>query len=228
MDISADVRKRIIENSEEKYQKFFSALTPGVNNILGVRIPTLRKIAKDIYKSDWKNFLSNCSAEYVEETMLKGFVIGLIKDSPENILCYVENFVNEIDNWAVCDTFCCSLKFVNSNKALVWDFLQKYLNSKKEYEIRFGVVILLTYFIDEDYIDRVLSVLEKIRTEDYYAQMAIAWAISICYVKFETKTLAILKNNKLSQIIHNKSIQKIIESNRVSKETKSKLKLMKK
>lgn len=228
MNIVEDVRKRIKLEAEEKYQKFSSSLLPGIKNVAGVRLPILRKIAKEIYKSDWKTFLDNKSFEFMEEKMLKGMVIGLLKEPPDVIYNYIEKFIPDIDNWAICDSFCCGLKFINKNKSETWDFIQKYLNSKKEYEIRFGAVIILNFFIDEEYIDNSLKILSQIKTNDYYAQMAIAWALSICYIKFEEKTLDCLLNSNMDKFIYNKTIQKIIESNRISKETKNKLKLLKK
>ncbi len=227
MSIIDEVREQILQEADEKYQKFSSALLPGVNNVVGVRLPVLRKISREIYKSDWQTYLKNNDCRFMEETMLKGMVIGLIKDEPEKILNYIENFVPEINNWSVCDSFCCGLKFIKKNKELVWNFVQKYLNSEKEFEIRFGVVVLLNYFIEENYIDRVLEKLEKVKTTDYYAQMAAAWAISICYIKFEAKTLDFLKKPSIDKAVFNKSIQKIIESNRISKETKIMLKAIK-
>ena len=218
MSIIDEVREQILQEADEKYQKFSSALLPGVNNVVGVRLPVLRKISREIYKSDWQTYLKNNDCRFMEETMLKGMVIGLIKDEPEKILNYIENFVPEINNWSVCDSFCCGLKFIKKNKELVWNFVQKYLNSEKEFEIRFGVVVLLNYFIEENYIDRVLEKLEKVKTTDYYAQMAAAWAISICYIKFEAKTLDFLKKPSIDKAVFNKSIQKIIESNRISKD----------
>ena len=227
MSIIDEVREQILQEADEKYQKFSSALLPGVNNVVGVRLPVLRKISREIYKSDWQTYLKNNDCRFMEETMLKGMVIGLIKDEPEKILNYIENFVPEINNWSVCDSFCCGLKFIKKNKELVWNFVQKYLNSEKEFEIRFGVVVLLNYFIEENYIDSVLEKLEKVKTTDYYAQMAAAWAISICYIKFEAKTLDFLKKPSIDKAVFNKSIQKIIESNRISKETKIMLKAIK-
>lgn len=227
MSIIDEVREQILQEADEKYQKFSSALLPGVNNVVGVRLPVLRKISREIYKSDWQTYLKNNDCRFMEETMLKGMVIGLIKDEPEKILNYIENFVPEINNWSVCDSFCCGLKFIKKNKELVWNFVQKYLNSEKEFEIRFGVLVLLNYFIEENYIDRVLEKLEKVKTTDYYAQMAAAWAISICYIKFEAKTLDFLKKPSIDKAVFNKSIQKIIESNRISKETKIMLKAIK-
>lgn len=227
MSIINKIREQILQEADEKYQKFSSALLPGVNNVVGVRLPVLRKISREIYKSDWQTYLKNNDCRFMEETMLKGMVIGLIKDEPEKILDYIEKFVPEINNWSVCDSFCCGLKFIKNNKELVWNFIQKYLNSEKEFEIRFGIVVLLNYYIEENYIDRVLEKLETVKTTDYYAQMAAAWAISICYIKFEAKTLDFLKKSSIDTTVFNKSIQKIIESNRISKETKIMLKAIK-
>lgn len=229
MDIVTEVRERILQKSEEKFQKFSSSLLPGVNNVAGVRLPVLRKIACDIAKSDWQAYLKNKDCRFMEETMLKGLVIGLLKEPPEKMLLLIENFIPEITNWSVCDSFCCGLKFVKENKKLVWNFIQKYLKSDKEYEIRTAIVILLNFYIDEEYLNRVLNCLNNIRTEHYYARMAAAWAVSICYIKFEKETLDfLLKHCKLDNLTYNKAIQKITESHRISKETKAKLKLLKK
>lgn len=227
MSIIDEVRSKIRSNADEKYRKFSAALLPEVNNLAGVRLPLLRKFAREIAKSDPENFLNCRDCRFMEETMLKGMVIGLLKEHPEKLLARIEKFIPEIDNWSVCDSFCCGLKFTKNNKEIVWNFLQKYLNSEKEFEIRFGAVMLLNFYIDAEYIGRVLEVLGKIRTEDYYAEMSIAWAVSVCYVKFEEESLEFLKTAKLSKTIHNKSIQKIIESNRVPAETKAKLRLLK-
>ena len=143
-----DIKQRLISESEKEFQKFSASLIPNINNVLGVRLPKLRKIAKEIYKNgEWETFVNIDNLEYMEEVMLQGMVIGLIKKNPEDILNYVKNFVPKIDNWAVCDTFCSSLKFVSGNKKLVWNFIQPYFKSKKEYDIRFGYVMLLSYYI---------------------------------------------------------------------------------
>ena len=159
--------------------------------------------------------------------MLQGIVIGLIKKSPEEILGFVKNFIPKIDNWAVCDTFCNSIKFTNKNKKLVWQFIQPYFKSQEEYDIRFGYVMLLTYFIDDEYIDSVLDLIDSFKDERYYARMAAAWALSICYVKQPEKTFKYLKSSRLDNWTFNKSIQKICESLRVDKDTKNMLKCLK-
>ncbi len=222
------IKQRLLEESEKDYQKFSTKLIPNINNVLGIRIPKLRKIAKEIYKNgEWEEFLKQTEFEYMEEIMLQGMVIGLIKKNPEDILNYVKNFVPKIDNWAVCDTFCSSLKFVSGNKKLVWDFIQPYFKSKKEYDIRFGYVMLLSYYIDTDFIDRVLKLIDEFKDERYYAKMAAAWALSICYITFPEKTFEYLKISKLDNWTFNKSIQKICESLRVDKSTRAMLKCLK-
>lgn len=223
-----DIKLQILEKAENDYKEFFSSLIPNINNVLGVRLPVLRKIAKEIYKSEkWEDFIKQTDCQYMEEIMLQGMVIGLVKKSPEEILELVKDFVPKINNWAVCDTFCVGLKFTNKNKELVWDFIQPYFKSKEEYDIRFGYVMLLSYFIDDDYIDRILDLIDNFRDERYYSRMAVAWALSICYVKQPEKTLEYLKTSKLDNWTFNKSIQKICESLRVDKSTKNMLKCLK-
>ena len=145
----------------------------------------------------------------------------------EERLNYIESFVPKIDNWAICDSFCNTLKFVNKNKEIMWEFIQSYLKSYNEFEIRFAVVIILNYYITEDYIDLVLKTLDNIKHDGYYVKMAVAWAISMCFIKFEEKTMAYLKDNSLDDFTYNKSLQKICESLRVDKNTKELIKSMK-
>lgn len=217
-----DIRKRLEDLAEGDYQRFSASLLPNIDNVLGVRLPILRKIAKDISNSDWQGFLTS-DAIYMEETMLQGMVIGLIAKDLK-ALPLIENFIPKINNWSVCDSFCCGLKFVSAYKKEVYNFLQLYLNSKQEYEIRFGLVMLLNYYVEEDYLDEIFVVLDEFSSKDYYAQMAAAWLLSICYVKFPELTEEYLNNSKLDDYTFNKAIQKIIESNRIAKNEKLRLK----
>ena len=218
--------KQILKNeSEENYQKFSSSLIPNIDNILGVRLPKLRKIANEIYKTqDWQKFLQLNDCEFMEEIMLQGMVIGLIKSEPETILHHIKNFVPKIDNWSVCDSFCNGLKFTNKNKELVWSFIQPYFNSDKEYEIRFAYVMTLSYFLEEKYLCLIFEHIENFKDDRYYAKMAAAWALSMCFVKFPNKTYKYLKTSKLDTWTFNKTIQKICESLQVDKETKMRVK----
>jgi 3-methyladenine DNA glycosylase AlkD len=221
------IKEQLLELSEPAYQKFSAALIPTINNVIGVRLPVLRKLAKELVKSDWRGYLQQAESEYFEEVMLQGIVIGYLQTDVEEILHYVADFVPKIDNWSVCDSFCIGLKFTKTNRERVWDFLQPYLASNKPYEIRFGVVMLLDFYIEEEYISRVLSLLDSVEREDYYVKMAVAWAVSICYVKLPAPTLRYLGNNTLDVFTYNKALQKITESYRVDHDTKKMIRSMK-
>ena len=127
----------------------------------------------------------------------------------------------------MCDTFCTGLKFTKKNKTLLWDFINPYFYSEKEFEIRFAVVMALSYFVEKDYLDKIFAIFEQIKSDDYYAKMAVAWAVSVCMAKFPDETFSFIKRMKLTPWVHNKSIQKCIESFRISKEMKQKLKKLK-
>ena len=224
-----NIRKQLEELSEKDYQKFSASLIPNINNVLGVRTPILRKLSKEILKNkNNEKFLKTNQFKYMEEYMLKGMVIGLLKNPIEEVLVYTKEFVPTIDNWAVCDCFCCSLKITNKNLDAVWDFLQSYFKSAKEYEIRFAYVMLLNYYLIDEYIDKVIELIDTFKDDRYYSKMAVAWLVSIAYIKYPQKTEKYLKKSKLNDWTFNKSIQKICESLKVDKETKEKLKLMKK
>ena len=229
-----NIEKDLFELQDKEYREFQIKLCPGVNNIIGVRLPELRKYAKKISKTVK---VADVPTKYYEEIMVKGMLIGLEKDLNFE---QIENFIPLINNWAVCDTFCNGLKKIKNNKEQMWEFIQKYLKSEKEFEVRFAVDIILQYYIDSNYIDKVLKILSKINHKGYYAQMAVAWAYSICFVKFYDKTKEhfekdLAKNSKqnndrqikIDKFTYNKSIQKAIESYRLSKEQKDELRNLK-
>jgi 3-methyladenine DNA glycosylase AlkD len=221
------VRERILELVDEQYRQFHSGLLPGTDNILGVRLPLLRELAKELAKGDWRGYLESAQDEYYEEVMLQGLVIGHAKANIAEILSYVSAFVPKINNWAVCDSFCSSLKITKQHMELVWQFLQPYLQSRKEFELRFGIVMLLDFYIVDEYIDQVLSRLDAVKHEAYYVKMAVAWAFSICFIHYPEKTMAYLQNNTLDDFTYHKALQKITESFRIDKETKVLIRSMK-
>lgn len=223
-----EIREKLFLLADEKYRKFHSSLCPGTNNIIGIRVPVLRNFAKEIAKGDWQQYLNNAKNDYYEEVMLQAMVIGIAKMDLQQRLEYVKKFVPKIDNWAICDTACAGFKFAKKYPKEIWEFIKPYLNSNKEFEIRFGVVMLIDFYITEEYIKDVLKILNEIEYDGYYVKMAVAWAISICYIKFPKKTFELLQNNKLDSFTYNKALQKIIESYRVSKEEKEKIRAMKK
>ncbi len=223
------IRKELLDLQDKKYQEFHSSLCPGTNNIIGVRTPVLRNYAKKLSKQEnIKEYIFFNKTKYYEEVMLQGMLIGLTKNFDiKETLTMLENFIPKIDNWAVCDICCAGLKIVNKNKETVWNFIQKYLKSKKEFELRFAIVMILDYFIDEKHINEGLKIFDNIKHDGYYVKMAIAWAISVAFVKFPKITMTYLKNNNLNDWTYNKALQKKWESLRVTKETKKAIKAMK-
>ncbi len=222
-----EIRNKLFTLSDEKFQKFAVSLIPGCNNLLGVRIPQLRKIAKEIIKDNPIEYLDNADDIYFEETMVKALVIGNMCYNIDLILDQVVLFVPKITNWSLCDSFCNELKIVKHHKERVWNFMQHYLHSKEAYEIRFVIVMLLFHFVEENYIDDILSICDEISHDDYYVKMAVAWCLQVCFVNFPDKTMHYLQDNNLDKQTYNKALQKIIESLKVDKETKLQIKSMK-
>ena len=226
------IKEELKQLADEKYKEFHKGLCPGTENILGIRVPVLREYAKKLSKEyDIRELLNYIDDEYYEEIMLQGMLIGLEKAKDkdiENILKDIEEFVPKIDNWAVCDTFCAGLKITKKNLDKMWKFLQKYVVSDKEFEIRFGIVMILDYYITEEYLEKNFDIFNHIKSNQYYVQMAVAWAISICLIKFYDRTKEYLEQAKIDKFTYNKAIQKAIESYRISDEQKTELRKMKK
>ena len=224
-----NILERLYKEANKDYQAFSKKIMPDADEMLGVRMPVLHKIAKEIYKNEnWQKFLRQKNCQFWEELMLQAMVIGEIKAEPEEILEYIRDFVPRINGWGICDGFCAGLKFTKNNQELVWNFIQPYFNSQKEYEKRFAFVMMLNYFLTDKYIDKCIDYIDKFKDNRYYAKMAAAWALSICYIKYPEKTLKYLKKSNLDKWTFNKGIQKICESLRIDKETKNYLKTLKK
>lgn len=226
-NINDEIRIELFNLIDEKYKKFHSKLCPNIDNILGVRLPLLRKISKNLSKDNWNEYLENPYSDYYEEIMIEGLTIGYIKTDNESRFNYMKNFIPKINNWGICDSFCNNLKFTKKNMKEVWEFIRPYSLSSKEFDIRFSVVMMLNFYIVDDYIDEVLHILNNISHEGYYVKTAVAWAISFAYIHYPNKTLKFLENNNLDKFTYNKALQKIIESNRVSKSDKNLMRTMK-
>ncbi len=221
-----DIREKLFELQDKKYQEFHSKLCPNVEDIIGVRIPILRRLAKQIAKENPKEFLEK-TPKYYEERMLQGFVIGYMKAELKEKLDYLDRFVPMIDNWAVCDCCVSTYKFTNKYPKEMWKYIQKYLSSHREFELRFAIIMIMDYYLTREYIDQVLAIYDSIQNEGYYVKMGVAWALSMAYVKFPEKTMRLLQNNHLDDFTYNKALQKMIESYQIDKETKQRLKEMK-
>ncbi len=221
------LREKLLSLSDADYKAFTSPLVPGEERIIGVRLPILHKLAKEISLGDWEGYLKTYECEYHEEILLKGLVIGYCKMDSVKFLEEVTKFVPLIHNWAVCDSFCMNLSFAGKNKEKVWDYLQPYFTSPKEFDVRFGVIMILSWFVLPEYAQRIFVICDKIQNDGYYAKMAVAWLLQKCFIKFPEETMVYLRSNKLDDFTYNKALQKIIESRIPSAETKDIIKSMK-
>lgn len=214
-----NLREELFNLQDLKYRDFHSALVPNIDKeqIIGVRLPELRKIGKKLTDNnfDW---------HYYEEIMLHGFYIGYAKLSYEERISLLTEFIPYINNWAVCDCVSSTLKFVNKNRSDFLEFLKSYMNSQKEYELRFAVVMLMDYYLDDKYLKFTVDYLSKIKSDYYYVNMAVAWALSVAFVKDSNLVLPLIENYVLEPFVHNKTISKICDSYRVDKPIKEKLK----
>lgn len=223
-----EIRKELETLSEEKYRRFAENLKSGSGNVLGVRMPKLRALAKKIFEStDIDAYLSEASDDSFEEIMLQGMVIGLDKKHPGETLTRIEGFLPKINTWALCDSFVSGLKTVKKHQDMFWPITTVSAESDDPWRVRFGLVMMLYYYVDDEHIDEVFRHIDAVDTEDYYVMMAAAWAVSECYLKKPEKTMAYLKDNRLDDRTFNKAVQKIRESRRVSDDEKEMLKQMK-
>jgi 3-methyladenine DNA glycosylase AlkD len=229
-NLRSEILKRMEALKEEDYKNFTANLIPGIDRdkMLGVRIPALRKLASEILKGDPQEMRlyieSLDNGCLYEEKQLWGILLGKAKMTDEERMEQYRSFVPVIDNWAVCDIACATLLAIKRNPEPWLDFILSYVARDTEFEIRFGVVMLLANFIDEAHIDKVLLELSKISHPAYYVTMAVGWTLAACYVKFPQKTETLMIEGVLTKEIQNKTIQKIRESNSVSKEDKEHMK----
>lgn len=222
-----EVIKKLNELQDVKYREFHSGLCPGLENIIGVRTPAMRKLAKEIAKGDYRRFLEEVQDEYYEETLLEGLVIALAKIDWDEREGYLRKFVPKINNWATCDLVCSSFRLKGNEVEKMWELLLEYAKSEKEYERRFAIVMAMDHYLTPEYLSTIFRIVNGIKTEQYYVNMAVAWLISVAFVKYREETLEFLKDNNLNAFTQNKAIQKIRESYRISNEDKEMVKKLK-
>lgn len=214
---------------DENYRRFHAKLIPDIpiDNIIGVRTPVLRKYAKEVAKLPEANiFLESLPHSYYEENNLHGALLSLLY--PKDIIAFMEQlerFLPYVDNWATCDML--SPKIFKKHLPYVYERLQKWLQSDAVYTIRFGIVTLLGFYLDNAFEPEMLQLVANVRSEEYYVNMAVAWYFSMALVKQYDATLPYIQNRVLEPWTHNKSIQKAIESRRIPQETKAYLRGLK-
>lgn len=215
------------KKDSDQFLKFCNKLIFTEYEMIGIKVSILRKIAKDISRTDIYAFLDMVQDNTYEEIMLEGLVISYIKDY-DRFKKYFNKFIKKIDNWSICDVCISSMKIIRKHQDAFLNEIKKYLKSKDTFTVRVGVVSLLDHYIEDKYIDDIFLLIDSINSEEYYVNMAIAWLVSVCFIKERDKTLKYLKDNNLNKFTYNKSIQKMIESFRVSNQDKIMLKNMKK
>lgn len=234
------IQKKLFSLQDKKYRDFQKILIPTVKSesIIGVRTPELKKLAKVLYKDkDIAKFLNDLPHKYFDENQLHAFIISEEKDF-DTCISYVEKFLPYIDNWATCDQL--SPKCFKKHKDKLLKYISKWIKSKKAYTVRFAIEMLMSYFLDDyfdkKYNDMVSNVKFKSKYKDidlkqdsnkYYVEMMIAWYFATALAKQYKDTLPYIKNKKLIPWTHNKTIQKAVESFRVTEQHKKELRSLK-
>ncbi|MDY3928871.1 MAG: DNA alkylation repair protein [Clostridia bacterium] len=219
-----NVREELFKLGDEKYREFHAKLIPTVdkNLIIGVRIPELRKFARNYFKSgEYEEFLTQLPHKYYEENNLHAFLIEQIKDF-EKAIDETEKFLPYIDNWATCDSF--SPKIFKKNKEQLLTYIRKWISSDATYTVRYSIGLLMNLFLDEDFESEYNKIVSEVRSDEYYINMMIAWYFATALAKQYNETLPYITEHKFDKWVNNKIIQKAVESYRIEKETKEFLK----
>ena len=207
---------RSLEDIE--YKKFHEGIANTKLEVIGIRMPILRKIAKEICKSNIAEYLKKIDKDYYETIMIYGLVLS--NCSEEYIDIYILDFIKCIDNWAICDTFCSSMKIVNKKLGKYWMYFTSLIDLNNECQTRVSIIMLMNYYLNDYYIDRVLNIVCSIKSDCYYINMAISWLLSVAIINYKEKVVNILESKELSKFVQNKTISKINDSYRIDKELK--------
>ena len=226
MDI---ILNEIFQNADAGYKSFQSKLLPTIDKdtVLGLRAPIAQKIAKTYADTEaGETFLSSLPHKYYDENIVHAFMLGKLKAPHKVLEKRLIEFLPYIDNWAVCDGLVAHFKEFYKEKEKSFAFVLDCVNSSEPYTIRFGLVSLLNYYVDNEHIDALISVATRVKSDEYYVNMANAWLVSFMLIKEYERTLTLLKSGALDIWVHNKAIQKARESYRISDEKKAFLKTL--
>ncbi|MFA9375827.1 MAG: DNA alkylation repair protein [Lachnotalea sp.] len=216
----AEFLKYLKTFSNSEYRNFQSTLLPNAKRILGVKLPILRKLANEISKGNWRSFLELCSNTYYEETTLKGIIIGMCNVSFMEYTHLIDNFSSIINNWVTCDTFCTGLKSISNYPSEFFIYLESLMKSKNPWQIRVGLVTIINFYLNDNYINSILSKIDYVRQEHYCVKMALAWLVSFSYLKYPGITYGYLTDSKLDNWTYNKTLEKILEFHDVTNDQK--------
>lgn len=222
-----DIRRELFDLQDIKYRDFQAKLIPGIETemMIGVRTPALRKLAKRLYREeDISGFLDTLPHEYFDENQIHAFLISEEKDF-EKCIEQVERFLPYIDNWATCDQL--SPKVFKKHRNDLLSHIQNWIASKHVYTVRFAIGMLMQHFLDEDFDPSYTEIVASLRSDEYYVNMMIAWYFATALAKQYEAALPYLEERRLDVWTHNKTIQKAVESYRITEEQKEYLKSIK-
>ena len=221
------IKKYLLSQQDIKYRNFTLSLIPNVEEktFIGVRLPVIKKYAKDLPEKDRLEFLNDLPHQYHEENILHAFILSNMKDY-NTFLNYVNEFLPYVTNWSVCDTIC--NKNLTKYRPQLIKEIYKWLRSKELDRVRYAVKCLMNYYLGDDFKEEHLLKVREVKLDDYYVEMMIAWYLATGLAKNYESFIKVLEENWFSKSIHNKAIQKAVESFRVIDEHKQYLKKLKK
>ena len=225
--ITEEIVKKLYEERDEKYAKMQEKIIPTVpaDSIIGVRTPILRKYAKELVKrDDIDDFLKALPHDHFDENQLHAFIISEIKDY-DRCLYEVTRFLPFVDNWATCDQM--SPKVFKKHRQELVPIIREWIESDRTYTIRFGIGMLMEHFLDDDYDTEYPQIVAKVRSDEYYVNMMIAWYFATALAKQYDSILPFIEEKQLDTWTHNKAIQKSVESYRITSGQKEYLKSLK-
>ena len=226
-DLEQKVQKQLMAMQDLKYRDFQCKLMPTVasDTVIGVRTPELRKFAKEFSKKpDVDEFLKILPHKYYEENNLHGFLIETIKDY-DRVITELDAFLPYVDNWATCDLM--RPKIFQKHLEELLGKIKEWINDDHTYTLRFGIEMLMSFYLDEQFCPEFLELVSYVQSEEYYVNMMVAWYFATALAKQYDDTLPYIEQHRLSKWTHNKAIQKAVESYRISDGQKTYLRTLK-
>ena len=222
-----NIKNDLFKLKDDKYRELQIKIIPNINseNIIGVRTPDLRKYAKELIKeNNYVSFLESLPHKYFDENQLHAFIISEVKDYDECI-GHINKFLPYVDNWATCDQL--SPKVFKKNTDKLFEQINIWIKSKETYTIRFGIGMLMQYYLDDNFKEEYLDLVCNIKSNEYYVNMMIAWYFATALSKQYESVVPVIKEEKLDKWVHNKTIQKAIESRCITDKQKDYLRNLK-
>lgn len=221
-----EIQNYLLSQKDQEYRDFTLPLIPNIDEktLIGVRLPILKKYAKELKIKDREEFMRSLPHQYHEENILHAFILSNIKDYDE-FISDVDNFLPFVTNWSVCDTICNKHLYKHLDKLI--DEVYVWLKSKEIYRVRYAIKCLMNYYLGDEFKDEYIQKVAEVKLDDYYVKMMIAWYLATGLAKNYDSFIKTIEEHRFDITIHNKAIQKAVESYRVSEEHKKYLKTLK-